>query len=148
MFDRLPDYFHWANSRTLDSWRGLDPQPAEAARLMRHILAAEEIWVARLRGAVPRVAVWPEVEPEPFPDWIARNAECLRGFLASADLAAVIEYRTSTGALWRSRVADVLIHLPAHGNHHRGQIASIVKAAGGAPAMTDYVFFTRETPSL
>lgn len=120
--------------------------PKDATNRFRHILAAEEIWLSRLRGTTPRVTVWPEKAPEPSREWIMRNCNTLRDYLSGASLTTVVEYRTGAGALWRSQVSDVLLHILGHGNHHRGQIAMIVKAAGGSPAMTDYIFYTRDTP--
>ncbi len=42
-------------------------------------------------------------------------------------------------------VADVLTQLHGHSLYHRGQIASLVRAAGGEPAKTDFIFWSRES---
>jgi uncharacterized damage-inducible protein DinB len=40
-------------------------------------------------------------------------------------------------------VGDILTHVVAHSAYHRGQIAAAVRAAGGAPAYTDFIHAAR-----
>lgn len=146
-FELLPDFLAWANTRVLHSLREPGPEPAPAAwRWFAHVLAAEELWLARLQGRAAALAVWPQLEPDACDAWIGRNAEGFRDYLdrnPAEILDTTIGYTNSQGVAHRSRVRDVLIHVIAHGTHHRGQIATSVKAAGGTPAATDYVFFAR-----
>lgn len=51
-------------------------------------------------------------------------------------------------AAWvRYVVEDILTQLFGHSWYHRGQIALLVRACGGQPAETDFVFWTREPVS-
>ena len=145
-FDRLPEFLRWANTKVLASLEALAEPPDPARRWFAHVLAAEELWLARLQGRPAGLSVWPDEEPAVMRPWIDRNARGYADHLAglgSADLWAEITYTNSQGVAHRSRVADVLLHVIAHGTHHRGQIAVEVRGAGGRPAATDYIFFAR-----
>ena len=57
-------------------------------------------------------------------------------------------YRTpqtvnSKGEPWTSSVEDILTHVVLHAAHHRGQVASGLRAAGHEPAYTDYIHAVR-----
>lgn len=148
MFHRLPDYLEWSNSRTLLSLEAIPSELTEATKKFSHIVAAEETWLARLTGRPAALEVWPKESSLALAkSWITLNAEGYRKFLSpstgSLQLDRTIHYTASTGGEFTSIVSDVLMHVISHGNYHRGQIASMVKASGGAPAVTDYIFFTR-----
>ena len=53
-------------------------------------------------------------------------------------------YRTTEGDWYRTAMADILTQLYGHSLYHRGPVASLVRAAGGQPAMTDFIFWVRE----
>src|SRR5436309_2743490 len=68
-------------------------------------------------------------------------------YLAGADdaeLARVFEYQSLDAGRFRNRVEDILAQLFGHSWYHRGQIAVLVRAAGGQPAVTDFVYWSRE----
>ena len=82
-------------------------------------------------------------------DLVAIADESLAGLRAHAAgderaLAREVEYRTSTGAPFRSTVADIVLHVAMHGGHHRGQIATLARQAGATPTSMDYILFARE----
>jgi len=144
---RLFDHLDWAHQAVLDSLGRMPEPPAEALRLLTHLLAAERIWLARIRGDGGPPAVWPEaLRLDECARWQAENAAGYRALLASLDdagLAAPVAYRTSRGEPFETRLEDILLHVALHGSHHRGQIAALVKRAGGAPAVTDFIVFAR-----
>lgn len=147
MFDRFADYLRWANSNVFESLKTVAPIPDNLIQKFAHILAADEIWLARLLAQSPSIEVWPAPIPlDHFPAWIERNAIGYQHFICAQtpqSLGSKIRYSNSKGERFESQVSDILIHVIAHGNHHRGQIASVIKAMGGTPAISDYVFFTR-----
>jgi uncharacterized damage-inducible protein DinB len=55
-----------------------------------------------------------------------------------------IEYQSLDSGRFRNRVEEVLTQLFGHSWYHRGQIAMLVRAAGGEPAVTDFIFWCRE----
>lgn len=138
---RLFRYDDWANHEEVARLR---QRPDTAAlRILGHIIGAEWLWYARLRGEEPRVAVWPELSP----DDCLRSLDLLGSFwteyLADASLDSAIAYVNSKGESRKSRVDDVLMHVVLHGSYHRGQIAIVLRAGGEDPPYTDYIHCTR-----
>jgi uncharacterized damage-inducible protein DinB len=122
----------------------------KALNILGHVVAARRMWLHRLNPAIERPA-------DLFPNRVTRDdllaqieimerdwTDYLRT-MSDADLERVITYQSVGDAGWfRSVVADVLTQLYGHSLYHRGQIASLVRAAGGQPAETDFIFWTRE----
>ena len=123
-FARLVDHLEWADQRALGSLRSAPNVPAKALETYAHILGSEHVWLSRLYGTPARIAVWPNLALE-------------RG----------ITYRNSAGEQYTSTLEDILTHVFLHGSYHRGQVASLVRAGGGVPSPTDYIFFTRGFPA-
>jgi uncharacterized damage-inducible protein DinB len=142
---RLFRWGHWANEETLASLRRT--APPGAVRWIAHIVAAELLWLARLRDEAPPLPVWPEFD---LADTARRLAGSRRVWtahleaLTPEDLADSVGYRNSKGEFWTSTVADILTHVSHHGAYHRGQIAAAVRAAGGEPAYTDFIHAARQ----
>ena len=68
-------------------------------------------------------------------------------FLAGADdadLGREFEYQSLDAGRFRNRVEDILAQLFSHPSYHRGQIAMLIRSAGGEPAVTDLIFWCRE----
>jgi uncharacterized damage-inducible protein DinB len=146
-FQRLFAHAAWANRRVLDALR-TTPDPAEALRLFAHVLAAEHVWLSRLRGTAPAHAVWP---PLTLGECVALADENAAGYttylagLGEGDFARPVRYRNTAGVEYTNTVADILTHVATHGGYHRGQIAKAIRAGGGTPADTDFIIFVRET---
>jgi uncharacterized damage-inducible protein DinB len=122
----------------------------KALNTMGHIVAARRVWLHRFDPAIPgprtffptavtRDDVLAELEAMEslWSDYFQRlsEEEVLRAFL----------YKSSDGNPFRSVVADVLAQLHGHSLYHRGQIASLIRAAGGKPAETDFIYWSRES---
>jgi uncharacterized damage-inducible protein DinB len=117
--------------------------------ILGHIAAARRVWLFRLgiTGESPR-----EFFPENVSvDQVAAElhavealwAEYLAG-ISDADLAREFEYQSYDSGRFRNRIEDILAQLFGHSWYHRGQIAMLVKAAGGNPAITDFIYWCRE----
>jgi uncharacterized damage-inducible protein DinB len=147
---RLFDHVSWADRRTLALLRGPGGGAPEVVRLYAHLLAAERVWLLRLRGEDSSVQpIWPELGLEEIEALRAQNETEWAAYVRSLeaeDLDREVEYANSTGARFRSRVFDVLMQVALHGSYHRGQIAREVRRAGGEPVNTDFITFARETP--
>ena len=68
---RLFAYDLWANNRVLGALDVLAPLNASdpLAKLISHIIAAQEIWLARIQGqALSGLTAWPEIDPETWPE--------------------------------------------------------------------------------
>jgi len=131
----------WANEQTIASLRDAEAPP-DALRFMAHIVAAEWLWLGRLKQWREAFPVWPEWTREQCeaqagklpPLW----QELLRG-MKPAGLDQPATYVNSKGETWTSTCGDVLTHVLLHSSYHRGQIATELRAAGLTPAYTDYI---------
>lgn len=147
-FPRLLDHMAWANRRALESTRAADDP--EALRLISHVLAAERVWMRRLKtGDSSDLGIWPELSPGECADLLASNVEAYRAYLASLDATSLdrrVGYRNSAGREFHTPVREILHHVLLHGSHHRGQIARRLRAAGHEPVNMDFITFVREHP--
>jgi len=123
----------------------------KAVSLGAHLVAARRLWLFRMGAA--------KQGPGPndfFPEGVTLSDLAVRlddmhaaweRFLAGLDdeaLARVFEYRSFDGLGFRNTVADILTQLFGHSSYHRGQIALLLRSIGAEPAVTDFVFWTRE----
>lgn len=147
---KLVEHLAWADARVLEGLRtapGTDPRAAE---LYAHVLGAEHVWLSRIAGRQPSVEVWPMLTLEGCARLSAENVATLQQLLddaTSAMLDGTVHYTNSAGRTYDSRVEDILLHIALHGAYHRGQVALIVRMAGGEPAPTDYIGFVRGDPA-
>jgi len=91
-----------------------------------------------------------------FPDWgldeCEADAKRLDGLwtaylesLSDANLDAEVRYHSTEGKPFASLRRDILTHVYNHSTYHRGQIAILVKLAGGTPPdTTDFIVFSRQ----
>ena len=138
-------YDAWANREVLSAIRG-GGETQGVMRLMAHILSAEGLWLERLRGEAQSLPVWPEFDLEQC----EARAKALEGLwmeylkgMSATGLTEKISYKNSKGEAWSSTVQDVLTHVVMHSAYHRGQIASLMRAAGKTPAYTDFIHAVR-----
>lgn len=147
---RLYDSVYWADERAL---RSLDQSSSdEARRFLHHVLAAERVWLLRLRGEdASTEAIWPELTDEDARDLALENQAGYRRYIENLredDLGRVIEYTNQAGRHYRTSIVDILTHVATHGAYHRGQVARAVRVAGGVPQNTDFITFVREQDEM
>lgn len=142
----------FASLNTVPAEQRSCPEYAKAVSWMAHLAAARALWLGRLgQGPTFKGEFFPEHPDleQVKADWHA-VASRWQAYLAQADDAEVdrfFEYSALDGGRFRNRVEDILTQMFGHSLYHRGQIAQLVKAAGGTPAVTDFVFWTREEVS-
>ena len=144
---RLLAWDAWGNREAIASLRAAGPPPLRALRFMAHVIAAERLWLGRLRQDPAPVVVWPESTLEQCAAEAEAMAGAWRGFLdgaLGADLERPVAYRNSKGEPWTSTVGDILTHVVTHSAYHRGQVASELRAAGFTPAYTDFIHAVRQ----
>ena len=149
-FSRLVDHLAWADDRVLASLRSATAPDPSCLELFAHVLAAEHVWLARLKGETPRHTVWPALSLEACAGLVQANQRELTayvGALAPSDLARGVTYRNSAGQEFTSTIEDILLHVCLHGSYHRGQIAWALRKGGGVPMATDYIAFVRGAPA-
>jgi uncharacterized damage-inducible protein DinB len=151
-------YDTWANGAFLDAIEGL---PEEKQRLdlkashrnlfgtMVHVVAAEEIWLSRWKGA-PKARLTRE---EDVPDakelrrwWndVIAERDAFANALLEDDLDREMEMSTTSGTTYRHRFADMFRHVVNHSSYHRGQLVSMLRQLGEKPPSTDFIRFLRE----
>jgi uncharacterized damage-inducible protein DinB len=139
-------YDAWANREVLSAIRSSGGDSHGAVRLMAHILSAEGLWLERLKGEPQSSPVWPEFDLDQCEARAIALEELWMEYLramSSTGLEEKISYKNSKGEWWNSTVQDVLTHVVMHSGYHRGQIASLMRAGGQAPAYTDFIHAVR-----
>jgi len=154
----LYDYNAWANRRALDACgvltdeqftRNLGSSFRSVRDTLVHILGAEWFWLERWHGRSPSAlppaeqypnlasvrAGWTEVEGNLLRFVAGRTAE---------DLARVQHYRTTEGNPHSQPLWQMLQHLVNHSTYHRGQVTTMLRQMGIAPAASDLILYYRE----
>jgi uncharacterized damage-inducible protein DinB len=115
-------------------------------RLLAHVAATKHLWLARIRGEPAPMPVWPDLDADGIAAALAESDARWHAYVAllgPVELSRVVPYVNSRAESWNNAVEDILDHVLLHGHYHRGQIASLVRAAGGAPAYTDFIHAIR-----
>jgi uncharacterized damage-inducible protein DinB len=140
-------YDEWANREVLNAIGAAGAGNQRSVQLMAHILAAEQLWLDRLKQQPQSVPVWPE------PDLAQCEAQAAKlggqwleflDLMTAGDVSQSISYKNSKGEQWTSTIVDVLTHVVMHSAYHRGQIASHMRANGQIPAYTDFIHGVRQ----
>lgn len=155
-FRRWFDYEQDAHAQVFASFNSVPPAgrdtPAfrKAAGLMAHLVAARRVWLSRLGAVAPAPGpLFPENADiaqvaDDWGDLRQRWADYLAG-LDDAGLVRIFEYQSIDGKRFRNSVEEVLTQLFGHSSYHRGQIATLIRAAGGEPAITDFIYWCRQS---
>jgi uncharacterized damage-inducible protein DinB len=151
-------YDSWANELLLDAVKKL---PADTLRrdlgtshqsllgTLVHLVAAEEIWLSRWKGA-PRAKLTSLEEVgdlDSLLEWWGKVRDERDRYLASlgeADLEREMEMTTTSGTTYRHPYSDMFRHLANHSTYHRGQVAAMLRVIGEKPPSTDLIRFYRE----
>jgi uncharacterized damage-inducible protein DinB len=141
------EHLNWANQCILETLQSIEDENQEVNRLFSHILFAEKVWITRLRGLdSSRLPIWLEVDMEVCAELVMQNEESLTTFLtnlANSDLDKLIFYTNSKGTEFKNSLRDILTHIALHGQYHRGQINSRLRADGIEPVNIDFITFLR-----
>ena len=121
----------------------------KALMLLAHMMAARQLWLFRFGvGKDAPTDFFPQGVPlEEVAARVDSIHQAWTDYLSNVDeaeLARVFEYQSLEGPWFRNTVEDILTQLFGHSWYHRGQIASLIRAIGEAPAVTDFVFWARE----
>jgi len=155
----LLDYHYWARDRVLAAASELTPEQltrdmGNSFRSVRdtlvHIYSAEWNWYQRWRGSSPTAMLVPEDYPD-IPTlaaaWVSHEAR-VRHFvdaLGDEGLEQWCDYRTMNGQAGTSTYAQMIRHVVNHASYHRGQVTTMLRQLGAAPAKSlDLIGFYRE----
>ena len=146
-FRRQFTYDEWANREVLAGLRASAQSATRPLQLLAHILSAERLWLERLKQQPQTFPVWPDFTLDQCEQKITELAQLWREYLAQlspTELSKKISYQNSKGDPYTSTVEDVVTHVALHSAYHRGQIASLMRAAGEQPAYTDFIHPVRQ----
>ena len=156
------DFHYWARDRMLEALDPLTPDQwlrdlGSSFRSVRdtaaHMYAAEWIWYMRWRGTSPSALV----SADQFPDvatlrrtWsdLEQNVRAVVEEFGEAGVNRVVAYSLLSGAAGASPFWQMLQHVVNHASYHRGQVTTMLRQLGAAPAKScDMITFYRERPT-
>ena len=154
-YRRWFDYEKDSHRKVLDSLNAVSKEQREseefrkAVYLMGHIVAARRMWLFRFGVIKENVELFPgETRLDELPTQIEEMETLWSQYLSQlndAELARVFEYQSYEGQRFRNTIEEILTQLFGHSWYHRGQIAQLVRSIGAEPAVTDFVFWARES---
>lgn len=141
--DTLLEYDKWANQKIFKSIQQVKSYDhrSEMQKLFAHLLAAQKIWMDRITGKPTELGIWPDLTLQEIEKLLNENPDQLKALISEKD--ETISYRNSKGEQFQNSVEHILVHLTIHGQHHRAQIAKLLRTAGITPPGTDFIFFIR-----
>jgi uncharacterized damage-inducible protein DinB len=146
ILQRLVDHMKWADLQVLAKLRSA-PEDEAALKWYAHVLAAERLWYLRLHGQDwTTQRVWPSMSLDECAALAEQNAGQYAQYVArliEADLSREVRYTNSAGDTFSNTIGDILSQVALHGAHHRGQIASSLRAHGADPPALDFIRFAR-----
>jgi uncharacterized damage-inducible protein DinB len=149
MFDFLRDlmaHAEWANAVFFHTW-GKSParDHEEMRQRVGHIIGVQQGFLAILHGATPG---GPPGGPPPSYDALKARAEsshaALRDYVAKLDPAALDR---TVHVVWFPdppcvvTIAQALVQVAMHWQHHRGQCMTRLKDFGGEPKNVDWIIW-------
>lgn len=144
---RLFKYDSWANSQVAHALANSKSPPPKSLKWMCHIIAAESLWLARVKRQIATMPVWPEfsaVDALRELDIVVRAWQEFVDGLHDVTLGSTCEYANSKGEAFANTLGDILVHMLTHSAYHRGQIAADMRAAGLEPVYTDFIHAVRQ----
>jgi uncharacterized damage-inducible protein DinB len=137
------DHVNWANQRILQTLQSIGKGNHEVNRLFSHILFGERIWISRLQGLdSSQLPVWSDIGIEICAELLMLNEVSFKEYLTDLvepDLDNLIFYTNSKGTEFKHSVRDILTHVALHGQYHRGQINSKLRATSFEPVNIDFI---------
>ena len=143
----LLDYHYWARDRVLEGAAALTPEQftrdlansfPSVRDTLAHMIGAEWVWLLRWRGTPPTA-----LPHDRFPDlaslrteWTRMEGE-VREFLRGVGpdgVTRVFEYKMFDGEAASQPFWQMLQHVVNHASYHRGQITTMLRQLGVAPA--------------
>jgi len=151
MIRDLYEYHRWANCRLFDFASALGEETCardvgaqfshpRVTRMFGHLYGAEHLWLRRWKGTSPTNQPGAELTTmaavrQPW-DVLEAEQTAFLDALRDADLARVVEYKSTEGKVFRAPLGPLLQHVANHATHHRSEIATMVTMLSGSPPDT------------
>lgn len=133
------DYHYWANHRILNAAERLTEEQLHRQQghswgsilgVLLHMMNAEWIWLQRWKGKSPKAFFG----LQDFPTLIALRKHWeqleleMRAFIAAQtrqSLEKQVTYTSTLGKSYCLSLWQIMLHVPNHGTHHRGELAAM-----------------------
>jgi uncharacterized damage-inducible protein DinB len=136
---QLYQYHYWANLQVLATAAILTPEQlfrpqghswGSVYGILFHMTNAEWIWLQRWKGFSP-----PSLPaPDQFPDlesvrtrWEGLESE-ITAYISAQDSTSLqreVQYTNTSGMKYHLPLWQMMVHVPNHGTHHRGELAAM-----------------------
>ena len=155
----LIDYNYWARDRLLEAVAALTPEQftrplgnsfSSIRDTIAHICDAESIWLRRWRGEQPQGFQKPDRIADlaaARKEWagLEREMREMAETLGPEGVERIFEYKDFRGAARSDVFWQMLQHVVNHGSYHRGQVTTMLRQLGAAPARyMDLIVYYRE----
>lgn len=142
-FHQLFKYDQWANELVFEVVaKEIETERfSEVNRHFSHLLIAQHVWFGRVSGNLSSLGIWDRLTAVEMQKLIIENPKSFQAIKSQQN--ENISYINSIGDSFVSKVEDILMHLIIHSQHHRAQIALLLRELGITPPATDYIYFTR-----
>ena len=145
-FEQQIAYNSWANQLIAEAIGESTETRTDASLLKQfgHLLHVEIEWYNRVMKVNADTVIWPTLSYEECVDLMSKgSAVDFSEFLPILD--EVCSYKNSKGVEYKTKVSKILQHVIIHGQHHRAQIALLLRQKGVTPPGTDFIYFTRQS---
>jgi uncharacterized damage-inducible protein DinB len=144
-FVKLYEYNAWANKRVLGTLVRQQVQDEKILQLMGHIVAAQFLWLHRIKGLPPPdVKLWGEYKLDQLVTLAEKaGSQWLEFVNITDDFNRQMTYKNYVGEPYTNNVEMVMIHLVNHSSYHRAQIAMLLRQKGFEPINTDFITYDR-----
>ncbi len=142
LLSSLIAYDRWASRQTRDSLAAVAGKTPRAVTLLAHIHMGWSAWMDRIERAEREIDWFPEVGLDEC-ELIGCDAQKRwDSFIdGSTDNWPTATYpaKLLDGSVSEFALSEIVMQLVTHGSHHRGQINTLVRQAGGEPANTTFM---------
>jgi uncharacterized damage-inducible protein DinB len=136
------NYDNWANKLVLSQIKSLQLESAEL--LLSHVINAQLIWLSRILPELDLKIDYQKVWTlDEIPEILEENTSEFKKIIESDSMERMVQFSNSKGEQFSLGLEHILFHVIIHGQHHRAQIAKIIRESGGIPKPTDYIFYIR-----
>lgn len=144
-FLKLYQYNAWSNARILSCLQRQHVQDEKILTLMGHIVAAQFLWLHRVKGLPPPdVKLWGNYTLEQLKPMTEEAGKKWLQFVESQDsFNRELTYTNYVGEPYTNNVEMIMIHLVNHSSYHRAQIAMLLRQSGLEPINTDFITYDR-----
>lgn len=150
VMDQLQQLFKydlWANRKIaaiLSDQSSRAPNKCNA--LFAHLAVAQDVWYKRITGGnTSTINLWPDdLSVKQALNLLEKRHDDWMQLLRSADTERDVTYANSSGTEFTTPLTGILHHVIIHGQHHRAQMAMLLRQNEISPPATDFIFYLRE----